>query len=259
MRTEQRKPGFTCVIESLGVPVRRRMAFTAVGATGASMRIVGCVARDALSRRAFVTVAEVACDARNVGVLAGKREVGRAVIELDVCPSDRVMAGSAVFAQFALMRLVGLMASKAARRRIAVTLARCVTASAIEQRVSIAQWEIAAVMIELLGNELDDVGVSALMLTVAGPALQALAADEPTMKAFAAAQILSNLFMAGGAQLRLAAPVAAVVTVGALCFDIRMRGRDLARHEQGLDLGRAGRRTEGERHHQKRKQTDRMT
>lgn len=221
------------------------------------MRVVRCVARDALSRRVFVTIAEVACDARDVRVLAGKREVGLAVIERDVCPSGRVMAGGAVLAQFALMRLVGLMARKAGRGRVAVTLARRVTASASEQRVSIAQRKIAAVMIELLGRELHDVSVATLMLTVACPALQAFTADESAVKAFAAAQILSDLLMARGAQLRLAATVAAVVTVGALCFDIGMRGSNFARHEQGFDLGRAGRRAASE-HHEKRKQADCM-
>lgn len=98
VRTEQRKAGFACMIELLCAPLFSRMALTAVSATGALMRIVGCVTRDALSRCAVVTIAEVTCDAGRVGVLAGECEVSLAMIECDVRPSDRVMAGSAVLA-----------------------------------------------------------------------------------------------------------------------------------------------------------------
>lgn len=98
VRTEQRKTSFACVIELLRAPLFGRVALAAVSATGALMRIVGCVTRDTLSRCAVVTIAEVTRRAGRVGVLAGEREVSPAVIECDVRPSDRVMAGSAVLA-----------------------------------------------------------------------------------------------------------------------------------------------------------------
>lgn len=126
------------------------------------------------------------------------------------------------------------------------------TAAAIEQCVSIAQGKIGALVIELLGNEFDDVGVTALMLTVACPALQAFPADQPAVKSFAAAQVLSNLLVAAGAQLPLAAAIATIMTVGTLHLEVRMGSRHLAWHEQDFDLCSTERRTEGEHHHEQR-------
>ena len=136
------------------------------------------------------------------------------------------------------MWFVFAVAIDAGGGRLAIALAGLMAAAAREQLVGVVQREIAALMVELLGDEFDDVRVASLMLAMTAAALRLLSAGEAAVETAAGAQVLLHVLVTARAQCALTAAIAAVVTVGALALELRVRAGYLAGHEQRLDLGR---------------------
>ena len=87
-------------------------------------------------------------------------------------------------------------------------------------------------MDELIGTELDDVGVAAEMLRMTGVALECRRAIQPAMKAVLRGEIRGDIFVASETELRLARTIAPVVARRALLFVLRVRSAQLARHQK---------------------------
>ncbi|HEU4654128.1 MAG TPA: hypothetical protein VFS47_09075 [Steroidobacteraceae bacterium] len=89
-------------------------------------------------------------------------------------------------------------------------------------------------MIEQTCIEFHDVGIAATMFGVTRTALDIRTARNDAVVTVFRCDVRRNVLMTGQAQLRLALAVLAVVAVAAFLFDLRMRLRDFAGHQQRL-------------------------
>ena len=233
----QRKARFLLVIELLRLPRLGRMAFLALDAALAVVDVVGLVAGDAFLRCVLVAVAEVAGRARDLRVLVAQREGGLVVVVTHVPPGTVVVAGAAVLAEASLMRLVFPMAAEAVPRDIAVLLAGGVAAAAGDVDVRAVELIVGEVVLELLGDELDDVAGAAEMLGVAGGALRGGDSLHMAVVAALPLDVGGDLLVTIEAQLRLAGAGvggAAVMAIRALLLELGVRSAHLAGHEERL-------------------------
>jgi hypothetical protein len=168
-------------------------------------------------------------------VLAFELELGLlVVIEPRLLPLDLVVAVFALLAQAALVALVVVLpvAGIAVRRRVAELLPRLVAVVAAVPRVLVAaaQFEVGAVVIELLPVELGDFGIPALMVGMAFPAgLVFEAAVQPRV----GPDVGRGVLVAVQAQVHLGGLVELLVALLALLFVFRVSLDDRAGH-QGL-------------------------
>src|SRR6267143_600331 len=157
----EREAGLLLVIELRVLPAAGAVAIGAFRTAIPAVHIVRLVTGHAFLRRVLVAIAEVAGDARHVDVLVAQREVSLVVIVADVPPLAGVMTGVALAAQLALVRLLFLMAGDAFLGRFAKALAHEVATLADDGRVSAAQGELSALVIELLTAQFHDIARAA--------------------------------------------------------------------------------------------------
>jgi len=100
-----------------------------------------------------------------------------------------------------------------------------------KQCVRFLQRIISEIVIELFGYQLDDISVTSLMFGVTAMALHFRLHSQLAVKAFAAADICSNVLMAIHAQGVLTGSVASVMAVGAFAFYLGVRAGYLSRHQ----------------------------
>jgi hypothetical protein len=165
-----------------------------------------------------------------VFVMQGKAR--RAVIECHVLPNPRIVAGSAIPSQLALVRLLSLVTDGAFARGIAKRLAGLVTAAARQIEVCAVQWEIRIVVIELLAAQFDDVGGTTLVLRMTRTALRSLDSLQAAVKPAVRRDVCRDVLVTVETQLPLAATVAAVMTIRALLLQFLMGGGEIPRHEE---------------------------
>jgi hypothetical protein len=151
-----------------------------------------------------------------------------------VLPYLRVMAGSAIPPQLALVRLLCLVANGAFARGIAKGFASLMTAGARQINVCTVQRELRIVVIELLAAEFHDVGLATLMLHVTRTALRGFDSLQAAVKPTVRGDVGGDGLVAVEAQLPLVATVAAVMAVRALLLQFLMGCGQLARHEEFL-------------------------
>jgi hypothetical protein len=156
----------------------------------------------------------------------------RAVIECHVLPNPRIVAGSAIPPQLALVRLLSLVTDGAFAGGIAKRLACLVTAAARQIEVCTVQREICTVVIELLAAQFHDVGGTTLMLRVTRTALSGLDPLQSAVKPAVRRDVCRDALVAVETQLPLAATVAAVMTIRAMLLQFLMGRGQLARHEE---------------------------
>ncbi len=236
MRALQCKARFLGVIESRGLPSGRAVAVRAFRAALSFMYVIRSVARDALGRCSFVPVAEMALDAPDGLVPVVQGEGCLVVIEFEVLPDLRVMAGGAVASQLALVRFLCLVTANALVRGVAVRFLRLVAALAGHSGMCTLKGKVGAAMVELLAAEFHDIRVPSLMLGVAGPALCRLDAAQPPVKSGVSGNVGPHRLVTGEAQLRLTRTVAAVMAVLAILLVFLMGRGELARHEEGFGI-----------------------
>ena len=94
------------------------------------------------------------------------------------------------------------------------------------------QREVGALVIELLTTEFDDVCVTPQVLRVTGPALHTRSASESSVEPARRSHVRCNILVTVETELRLACPIAPVVTVRALFFVLGMSSTELAGHQQ---------------------------
>lgn len=194
--------------------------------------------RHTLGRRALVAIAGMATHALHFRVLVAERKARLAVIELGVQPGNAAMTSGAVRTQLPLVRLVLLVTGHTGRRGFAILLAGLMTACASHRQMRIAQWKIRALMIELFGNELDDIGVAPLVLGVATLTLQRGSIRQTSVKSGLFLHVVGNILVTVQTQAGLADFIGAVVTAGTGAFQLGMRATHLAGHQQGFNARR---------------------
>src|SRR6202011_120645 len=126
----------------------------------------------------------------------------------------------------------------AGRGRLAPGLAFFVACLTAQPRVCALEREVGEAMIELRAAELNDVGLAALVLGMAGPALADAGVGHAAVIALMLLGIRCDGLVAVHAQRGLSLDVGAVMAVCAIVFLLYVRARDLARHQQGFDVRR---------------------
>jgi hypothetical protein len=237
MRAEQGKARFLEMVEFGGFPVIVRVTFAAIDAAIALVNVVGRMAIAAALRGVFVARPEVAGIAGDFQMRAVQRELCLAVIETVFAPGARVVAVCAQFAERPQVDVIVLMAVHAAGECFAIRHIGFVAGRAGNAFVSTLHREICQRVIEGRRIETNNIGAAALVLRVAGAAFAFAGVQHVPVVAMFSADIGGGVFMAIEAQRRLPATVGAIVAQRTGLLFFHMRAADLARHQQGFDLG----------------------
>jgi hypothetical protein len=172
VRGSQRKFRRLVVIEANRAPLVLVVTCLAFGAVSSGVNILNPVAIDACGANPLVAFANMARGAEDSAMCTLEREFGLVMIErFDATPCRLAMAALAYFPKATLVRIIRLMAVEAAPRRIAKLHRLHMTAAALHGFVSVTQLEIRKSVIEGFTIELDDVGVSPLVIGVAAGAV----------------------------------------------------------------------------------------
>jgi len=241
MRADQREIRGTRVIEARRPPPDLVVTVGAVGSPRALVRIVGRVTRHAAGRRAVVAVCGVTAGAGEAHVTAAEVVAGGMVIEARVAPAPRLVALRAVGAETAGVGIVVAVTGCTLARGFAIPLAARVTARARDARMPAFEREVRRGVVERERTQVHDVAVATQVLRVASAALDPVHVRNPAVPAGAGANVCGDILVTRGAELRLPLAVRRVVALLAILLDLCVRGSDLARHQQCLDLRGAGR------------------
>ena len=218
-------------------PAGRLVTLAACGTARAGMDVVRCVAGGALGWSVLVAIAQVAGCAGRLHMLAGQREPGLRVIEPYACPAAGLVAAGAIAAELALVRFLLLVAIDACGSRLTVLAARQVAGRARYRRMRSLQRKVGLRMREGSSLELDDVGLTTLVLGVARAALGGLRCRQSAMKSLVLCNVGSDRLMTGAAEGRLPRTVRAIVAARALLLVLRVTCDDRSRHQQRLEVG----------------------
>jgi hypothetical protein len=226
------EPGLPGMIELRGFPTGGCMAAEALGPALATVNVIGCVAGHAGGRRALVSIAEVTLRAVDALVFVMQRKRRLVVIEFDLLPGPGVVAGGAIAAQLAFVRLLRRVAADTIAGGFPEFPAGWMATVAGGVRVRAAQRKIGGFVIEGVAAELHDVGAPTLVLDVTGAALRGFDSLQSAMKSLPRSHIGGDFLVAVEAQLPLAPAVAAVVAVGAVLLVLPVSRGQLAGHEK---------------------------
>src|SRR6266404_513450 len=227
-------------------PLLGNVAFFAVLAPRAPVLIVGGMAAIAGFRRLLVMPCDVTGVARHGLVSARQLEVRLVVIELSAGPARRAVAFAARLRELPVVHVVVFVAPDAGRGGLAPGLAFFVACLAGQRRMRLLESEVGEAMIELRAAELHDVGLAALMLGMASPALADTGVRHPAVIALMLLEIRGDGLVAIHAQRGLGLHVGPVMAVRAVVFLFYVRARHLARHQQRFHVCRERTR---KRHH----------
>jgi hypothetical protein len=155
------------MIEVNRAPLVLVVAGLALGAVPCGVNILNPVAIDAHGTNSLVAFADMARRAGDGTMGAVKRELGLVVVvRLDARPCCLGMAVVAHFPKSTLVRIDRLVTVEAAPRRVAELYLLGMTTATLHRFVSVVQLEIRECMIECFAVELDDVGISPLVIGV---------------------------------------------------------------------------------------------
>ena len=240
VRANQREVGRAGMIEPGCFPPCLVVTAGAVGTPSPLMRVVGCMTGHAAGRCSVITVCGVTTRAGEAGVTAPEVVPGGMVIEAGVAPAPRFVALRAVGAEAPRVSIIVAVTGCALTRRLAIALAARVTTRARDTRMPAVEREIGRRVVERKRTQVHDVAVAPQVLGVAGAALDPFHVRNAAVPARVGTHIGGDVLVTRGAELRLALAVRAVVTLLAVLLDLRVRGSDLARHQQRLDLRSTG-------------------
>ena len=212
----QREAGVPAVVEASLLPARRIVAGLASRPETASMDVVHAVARDAVHRRSFETIARMAGAAVRLGVQPLERKAGRGVIESKLPPGERLMAALALLAQLALVRIGIAVAGHAAAVGLTMSLPIRVAARAGQSRMGPFEGEVGPIVIEGLGQQTDDVGIGTLVFSVTDPALTVRLEAKAPVEALAPLHVSADFLVAVKTETVLRILIEALVTSRAL-------------------------------------------
>ncbi len=199
----EREAGFLEVVEARLGPTRGCVAVLAQLAVSARMRIVDPMAGDTVSGRIDVGLVAMAATAGCAVVLACQREVGRAVVEAGLGPEGFGMTVAAVFAEVAVVRILGAVAGETGRFRIPEGNIRGMAAFACGALVAADQRKVGQLVVECISIQADDVGSSAFMFGMAGCAFELRNRRRPAVEARHRLNVVANFRMTVCAEIAL--------------------------------------------------------
>jgi hypothetical protein len=226
------------MVELRRLPFFGDVALAAVIAARSAMLIVGFMAAYAGLGRLLVAPSDVARVARHGHVRAGQFEIRLVMVEFAAGPAQGAVTFAARLRELFVVDVVVLVAAGAGRGSFAPRLGCLVATFAVERGMRSLEREVGEAMIELRAAELHDVGVAALVFGMASAAFADAGVAHAAVIASMLPYILGYVLVAVEAQRALRPCVRPVVTVGAGLFLLDVRLRDLAGHQQRLDVGR---------------------
>jgi hypothetical protein len=185
------------MIEANRAPLVLVVAGLAFGAVSSGVNILNPVAIDARGANPFVAFANMACGAEDGAMCTLEGELGLVMIErFDTLPCRLDMAIVTCLSKAPFVWIARLMTIEAASGRVAELDRLRMTAAALHGFVSIAQLEIRKCVIECLTIELNDVGISPLMIGVTTGAFLLRCLRLTPMKSLTRLTIRGNFFVA---------------------------------------------------------------
>ena len=236
VRASQRELGHSVVIEFNRLPLGRGVARFALGAIPGGVSILQAMAGDAGGRQVLVAFAGMAGGATNVLVGAIQSEFRLAVIKrLDAAPAILAVAAIARLTEPLLVRLLRFVAVIAAAGGAAESDRSCVAAVAADRLVAALELEIGGGVIEGLAVELDNIGVSTLVVGVTILAVLVQSVGLPAVKASTVPAVIGGLLVARDAEAGLRLPGEWLVAAVALLFELGVPGNQRAWHHKRLE------------------------
>jgi hypothetical protein len=197
MRGSQRKFRRLVMIEENRAPFVLVVAGLAFAAISSGMNILNPVAIDACGTDPLIAFANMARGADDGTMCASERKLGLVmVVRLDASPCRFAVTIIARFAEAPFVRIIRLVAVEAASGRIAKLYGLHMTAAALHGFVSIVQLEIRESVVEGFAIELDDVGISPLVISMAMGAVLLRRIQLPPVKSLTCEPIRRDFFMA---------------------------------------------------------------
>lgn len=239
VRLSQGKLRRLVVIEKDRFPLVLVVTAVALGPISSVVDILNLVAIDARSADPLVTFAAVACRAGDDTVCTLKRKLGLIVIEhLHAMPRRFAVTVVARLSETPFMRIVRLVTIEAASGRVSKLYRWCVTAGALHGLVCVPELKIRKRVVERLAVELDDIGISPLMISVAMGAFLLRGIQLTPVKSSTLLAIRGGFFVACQTEACLRLAGKRLVTVAAVLFKLCMsadhRAGDDKLFEQGL-------------------------
>jgi hypothetical protein len=233
MRGSQWKFCRLVMIKAKRAPLVLVVAAFALGAVPSGVDILNPVAIHTCSADVLVAFANMALGAGDGTMCTLERELRPVVVEwLDATPCRPVMTVVARFPKAPLMRIVRLVTVEAASGRVAEFYRLRVTVDAPYCLVCVPELEIRERVIESLAVQLDDVGISPLMICMTMAALRFHCIRLTPVKSPAHLTVCENFFVARKAEPSLRPWRERLVTVAALLLKLGMPGDDRPRHDE---------------------------
>ena len=179
--------------------------------------------------------------ARLVLVGLAQGEIGLVMIEVrDLPPVRLAVAALAAPAELAGMDVLALVAGDTARWGVPLGLARPMAGATDHLAMRAAQDEIGLAMVESGWIEVDDIGLSSLVLPVTGAAFPFPDAGDPAMEAPLAVDIGADLLVAVETEPPLAALLKTFVALAAVLLVLGMGLDEVAGQEDRIEDPRLG-------------------
>ena len=232
----QRKLGRLAVVEADRVPLALVVAALALGPVAPAMHVLNSVAVHACGADVLVALVQMAGGAGHGTMRRYKREFGTSVIEwLDAAPSLLGMTTLARFPEAAFVRIARLVTIEAACGRGAKLRGFHMTAGAWHPGVCIPEAEIRARVVERLGVQLHDVGISPFMIGVTMGAFLLRRSRVAAVKASSGLAVGALLLVAIEAKLGLSPVRERLVAIAALLLELGVSGRERSGHDKLLE------------------------
>jgi hypothetical protein len=236
MRCSQWKFGRLVMIKVNRAPLALVVAAFALSAVPPAVDILNLVAIHASGADVLVPLAAVTRGAGHRPMCSLEREFRPIVVKwLDAEPCRLGMTFVARFPQTPFMRITGLVTVEAACGGVAEPCRLRVAAAARHSDVCVAKLEARTRVIERLAVQLDDVGISPLVIRVTMVAFLLRRLGIAPMKRAAGLAIGGNVLVAGGAESRLRPWRKRLVTVAALLLELGMSGHQRPGHDELLE------------------------
>jgi hypothetical protein len=224
------------MIEVNHAPLDLVMAGLAFGAIPCGVHILNPVAIDARGANPLVAFADMARRAGDGAMRTLKRELGLVVVErFDARPCCLGMAVVARFPKATLVRIDRLVTVEAASGRVAEFYCLGMTTATLNRFVSVVQLEVRKRVIEGFTVELDDVGVSPLVIGVTMGAFLLRRVRLSPVKPLARRPISSGFLVACQTQSRLRFSRERLVAVAAVFLKFGMSIDHRPRDDKSLE------------------------
>jgi hypothetical protein len=189
------------MIEANRAPLVLVVAALTLGAVSAGVDILNLMAIHACGADVLIAFAHMTRGAGDCAMCTLERELRPVVVErLDQGPCGLAMTIVAGFPKTPLMRIVRLVTIEAAYGRVAELCRLRVTADARYCFVCVAEREICQFVIERLAVQLDDVGISPLMVCMTMIAFLSFCIQLTPVKSLTGRTVRGNFFVARKAE-----------------------------------------------------------